>query len=104
MSDTCSSAELSIDLLDEQRKPILTSSLTKFRPLKIINVNCQSISVRKGAWGHLFHTTRPDIIIATETWFDKIVSKSELESDGYQIYRRDRKNGSHGGVLIAVNQ
>ena len=51
ISDTCSSAEISIDSLDEQRKPILTSSPTKFRPhptnsrpLRIINVNCQSIS------------------------------------------------------------
>ena len=111
MSDTCSSAELSIGSLDEHRKPMLTSSPTKFRPqttnsrpLRIINVNCQSISNKKGAWGHLLHTTRPDIIIATETWLDKNIANSELESDGYQIYRRDRSTGSHGGVLIAVNQ
>ena len=109
-SDTCSSAELSIGSLDEQHTPILTSSPTKYRPqptnsrpLRIINVNCQSISSKKGAWGHLLHTTRPDIIIATETWLDKSVASSELESEGYQIYRRDRTTGSHGGVLIAVN-
>ena len=63
--------------------------------------------VRKEPWGIYFtlpdlHSTRPDIR-ATETWLDKSVSNSELENDGYQIYRRDRKNGVHGGVLIAVN-
>ena len=52
LSDTSSPAELSIDSLDEHRKPILTSSPTKYRPqannsrpLRIINVNCQSILI-----------------------------------------------------------
>lgn len=73
------------------------------RALRVINVNCQSIAGKKGAWINLLHTTKPDIIIATETWLDQSVGNAELESDGYTIYRRDRKTGTHGGVLIAVN-
>ena len=31
------------------------------------------------------------------------IGNAELEMDSYTIYRRDRKEGNHGGVLIAVN-
>lgn len=48
------------------------------------------------------HST-PHIIIATETWLSPSISSAELESDGFNVYRRDRKTGAGGGVLIAVN-
>ena len=106
-----SSIDCSADsITDITHKPILTSSPTKARPksaanrpLRLINVNCQSLSGKKGAWAHLIQTTQPDIIIATETWLDGSVSNSELESDMYTIYRKDRSSGIRGGVLIALN-
>ena len=105
------SEEVSIESLDEQQKPIHESSPKKFRPppakrgrpLRVINVNCQSINGKKGAWINMLNTTRPDVIIATETWLDSTISSSELESDDFTIYRRDRKAGRGGGVMIAVN-
>ena len=108
---TSSSAEVSIDSLDDKHSPIHQSSPCKFkpppakrgRPLRIINVNCQSIVGKKGPWINMVNTTKPDVIIATETWLDDSISSAELESDAYTIYRRDRKTGRHGGVMIAVN-
>ena len=108
---TGSSLELSIDSLDDQKQPIHQSSPTKFKPtavksgrsLRFINVNCQSLTGKKGAWINLLHTTKPDVIIATETWLNSTIGNAELECDSYNIYRRDRKSGNHGGVMIAVN-
>ena len=31
------------------------------------------------------------------------IGNAELEMDSYTIYCRDRKEGNHGGVLIAIN-
>lgn len=40
----------------------------------------------------------------TETWFmDAGVINNELVSLLYSVYRRDRHEKSHGGVLIAFN-
>ena len=57
----------------------------------------------------LLDTTKPDIIIGTETWLDPSISSSEyFPASRYTVYRRDRppnsKGQSHGGrVLIAIN-
>ena len=82
----------------KQRKP----SRQKGQPIRLINVNCQSISSKGGAWKNLLDSYKPDIIIATETWLHKGVGDAELEMENYQIYRRDRETGHGGGLLIAV--
>ena len=105
------SNKASIDSLDYDHQPLHESSPTKYKPtpakhgrsLRLINVNCQSLPGKKGAWINLVHTTKPDVIIATETWLNSSIGNAELEMDSYTIYRRDRKEGNHGGVLIAVN-
>ena len=100
----------SVRSLDDRHTPIHTSSPSKYhptyctgRPLRILNVNCQSICNKKGAWINLLHSTKPDIILATETWLDPTISSGELECDGFAVYRRDRQTGARGGVMIAIN-
>ena len=79
------------------------------RPLKIISLNFQSIkNKKKHELDLLLDTTKPDIIIGTETWLDPSISFSEyFPASRYTVYRRDRppnsKGQSHGGVLIAIN-
>ena len=78
------------------------------RPLRIISLNFQSIKNKKPELDLLLDTTKPDVIIGTETWLDSSISSSEYFPAGrYNVYRRDRppnsKGQSHGGVLIAIN-
>lgn len=42
-----------------------------------------------------------DIIALTETWFDENFDHRELQLNGYNIFRRDRR-GRSGGVLLAT--
>lgn len=107
-----SSTVFSTDSLDDQHLPMYQSSPRKQRhlpnrkgrPLRIINVSCQFNVNKKGAWINLLNTTKPDIIIATETWLDSTILGSELQSDSFSIYRRDKKSGKcGGGVMNAVN-
>ena len=75
-----------------------------FTPLRILNVNCQSIKNKHHQIQNLVDSTKPDVIIATETWLDPTISNSQIFPPNYNIYRKDRKvNTTGGGVLIAIN-
>ena len=52
---------------------------------------------------HTIETAQPDIIIGTETWLKPDITNSEIfpPEMGYNVFRRDRKDG-YGGVLIAT--
>ena len=50
---------------------------------------------------NLIVSTKPDIVVGTETWLDNTISNAEFFPAEYSIYRKDR-NRNGGGVLIAV--
>ena len=77
------------------------------RTLSIINVNCQSISNKKGDMLDLIETYNPDIICGTETWLTKEHKDGELcigFLGQYDLFRRDRTDRQGGGVLIAAKK
>ena len=43
------------------------------------------------------------ILVFTETWLKPQIRDTEILSDQYQIYRKDRLNKMGGGVFIAVH-
>jgi hypothetical protein len=86
-----------------------TSNNTKKRkPLRLLNVNCQSITPKRGEFQNMVDSTKPDIIVATETWLeqgkhqDGEIGQVNKFCTEYKIYRRDRKDG-YGGVFVAVS-
>ena len=108
--DNTDDDDLSIESLESNALPKHESSpkitkrrRTKVRPLKILNVNCQSIPSKVGAWRLLISKHEPDVVVATETWLNSNIYDAELESDDFVIYRRDRERSTGGGVLIAVH-
>ena len=104
----------SIDSIDsgDVRIPLHTSSPVKpkpkpvcaRRPLRIINMNCQSLVNKKAPFLNLVDSTKPDVIIATETWFHNDIKDAEYFSANYTVHRRDRiTTTTGGGLIIAVN-
>eukprot|EP00745_Piridium_sociabile_P041733 TRINITY_DN82982_c0_g1_i5.p1 TRINITY_DN82982_c0_g1~~TRINITY_DN82982_c0_g1_i5.p1 ORF type:complete len:1008 (+),score=211.04 TRINITY_DN82982_c0_g1_i5:126-3026(+) len=73
----------------------------KHRPLRVLNVNFHSAVGKRAEIFNLIESTKPDIIIGTETWMDSGIKDSEVFPDQYTLYRRDR-NREGGGVLVAV--
>ncbi|KAI8515244.1 hypothetical protein Bbelb_078350 [Branchiostoma belcheri] len=71
------------------------------RPLRLLNVNFQSITGKKAETRNLIDSTIPDIILGTESHLDPTILSSEILPEGYNVFRRDR-NRDGGGVLIAV--
>ena len=73
------------------------------RPLRLININCHSIVGKKTEILNLVDSTKPDIIVATETWLDSNIKNSEILPEDYEVFRKDM-NRNGGGVLIAVRK
>ena len=72
------------------------------RPLRLLNVNFQSIVSKRAETLELLERLKPDVLIGTETWLRADIKDSEILTHHYTIYRKDRKEGNRGGVLIAV--
>lgn len=71
-------------------------------PLRILNVNFQSIKGKQDQVRNLIDSTNPDIFFGTETWIDSNIKDGQIFPSGYNIFRKDKKNSGGGGVLIAV--
>ena len=47
-------------------------------PLKILNVNFQSIKTKQCRLENLLESTKPDIVIGTETWLDPTITDNQI--------------------------
>jgi len=109
-------SSLSLNSLDSQELcgPMHTSSpicpraqrAMCSRPLRIINVNCQSLVHKKPAFFNLLDSVKPDVIIITESWFNSSINNAEyFSAEHFSVYRRDGGAESPGGgVIVAVNK
>ena len=73
-------------------------------PLGIINLNCQSLKNKKAEFVSLIDSTKPDIIIDTNSRLSNSISDAEYFPDKFNVYRNDRSEDQRGGgVFVAVN-
>lgn len=77
------------------------------RPLKVLNVNCQSVGPKKGEFQKLIDSTSTDTGIATVTWLKEgkhhfgEIREVHNFSSCYKLYRKDREDG-YGGMFVGV--
>ena len=70
--------------------------------ISLINVITQSICAKKQEFQLMVEDTKPDVIVACETWLKPAVNCSEFMPSGYDPpFRKDRADG-YGGVMIAI--
>ena len=67
-----------------------TATKCKQKPLRLLNVNCQSIVNKKEEIDHLLYSTKTDIIVGTESWLTPDIKDHEVFPPDFTIYRRDR--------------
>lgn len=72
------------------------------KPLRVVIINCQSVRNKKQELENLEESSNPDIIIGNESWLNKDILSSEVFLEGYNCYRKDRKDDTHGGVFELV--
>jgi len=49
------------------------------------------------------NTGNYDIIGITETWANEYINDAELNTDGYNMYRKDRSKIRGGGLILYIN-
>ena len=74
------------------------------KSLKVMVINFQSIRNKTSELKVLIDQHNPDIIQGTETWLSQEINSSEIFPDTYDVYRRDRREGIHGGILTACKK
>ena len=88
----------------QQSSPIKTSRRKNIaRPLKVLSVNLQSINAQKEAFWEAISTSRPDVIIANETWLQPDMTSAEMMPPGYNVPNRNERSDGYWGVLLATS-
>ena len=77
---------------------------TARKSLKLLTINFQSIRKKGRKFDLLMETTKPDVILGTETWLSQDIPSSYFFNPalGYKVYRRDRPQDPLVGVLLVV--
>ena len=103
-----STTSFTFDITNSPGAPNYCSTPTNQNPttvnknsLKIINVNCQSLWAKRLEFSHLVESTKPDVVIGTESWLHENISNSSVFPEDFTVYRRDRGTRG-GGVFILV--
>jgi hypothetical protein len=68
--------------------------------LKCVFTNARSLVNKMCELEKLVHDCKPDIIGIVETWGRDNVTDQVFTIQGYTLYRRDRSEGSGGGIVI----
>ena len=118
LSTSTNSIETNIQVMSPLRNttPIMTSSpihnttrnvkSKQRKSLRILVINFRSLRKKGKLLEALVETTNADIIMGIETWLDPNIKSSEIfpEYQHFDIARRDRPSGPHGGVIIIAKK
>jgi hypothetical protein len=58
-------------------------------PIIVLVVNCQSIKNKKQELENLVETSKPDIMIGTESWLSNDIQSTEIFPSGFTPYRKE---------------
>ena len=87
----------------QEKTKTIQKDTTNRKPIKIININCQSIVKNNEAFEHLLVSTNADVVFGTESWLRSDIKDHEVFPAGYTIHRKDRASRG-GGMFIAVKE
>ena len=73
-------------------------------PLRVLNINFQSIKRKQHIVNNIIESSKPDIVIGIETWLKPNINNNEVFPENYNIYRKDRIDQEGGGVLFAIKK
>lgn len=65
-------------------------------------VNCRSVKNKIIELAALIETTKPHVVLGSESWLDDTINDNEIFPTCYTVYRKDR-NAHGGGVFILIH-
>ena len=85
-----------------QSSPSKRDRATSRQNLRYLEINFQSVYSKRAEFWSLVDAVKPDVIFGCETWLKPSILQGEIFPPGYDLYRRDRKDG-WGGVLLGIH-
>lgn len=82
----------------EQEEDLVSESNSS--KISCMLINARSIVNKVEEMQNLAYDLSPDIVLITETWAKESIGDAELKLDGYEIFRKDRKQIKGGGCII----
>lgn len=79
-------------------------TLGSYRGLKVVCWNLRSLAPKIAEFEIILDKTSPDIICISESWLTDAVPDSQLEIDGYTLFRYDRTTAKKGGGLCIYSK
>ena len=70
--------------------------------MHVIFVNANSVKGKRAEIAELCNSTRPDVMVVTETKIDNTINAAEFFPRNYQVAVRRDRSAQGGGVLIAT--
>ena len=64
----------------------------KHDSLRILVINCQSLSAKREALHACIENIKPHVIIAYESWLNESISNNEIFPSDFTAFRKDRKS------------
>lgn len=75
----------------------------EFPAIDILVVNCHGLKNKVDDFTDLLLTTKPTIVIGTESWLDEAVYNAEVFPSGFVVCHCDR-NTHGGGVFLLIRE
>ena len=67
-------------------------------------LNARSLLPKLDELRALLSVNTVDMVVVTETWFSDAFDDCSVSINGYNLFRRDRRNGRGGGVCIYISE
>ena len=77
-------------------QPTTTVQRQAHKPLKIININFQSVKNKTAELGNFISVSDPDILIGTETWLNQTITDMKCSHQATHFYEKTDKMGIWG--------
>jgi hypothetical protein len=99
---SCDSSEPGSPSAQSSPSKLPSGSSNSASSLRTLTINFRSLFGKKEELWSLIDAVNPDIVFGCETWLKPGISRGEIFPLGYNVYRKDRRDG-YGGVLLGIS-
>ena len=91
------------NLIHIRKENLVRSSTNSFHFVPVLLLSyTMSLAPKIDEIAYTIKQKNLDLALFTETWLKESIPDQSIKITGYQLFPRDRKNGSHGGVCAFV--
>ena len=104
--DPLNDCDAEVPPLQANRKQAPTKTSRHFKPnpntrkLTCLVINCRSLKNKIADITAVIDEHKPDVILGNESWLNPEITSSEIFTEGYTVFRKNRVEGQIGGGVF----